>query len=184
MTARFLAPGPAVTPVRWGVSPQAIRDNRLVQKRMNHNGAIYIQMSALLELAFSHRQNVTRRLLIELAKSIIRVKGCPELDRLTYRRKEALICWFCENCPELLTSPVLARLLPGYFGHESAPPFPTPMIPATGGNGPSTDIEELFAPVQNNEAEGPLPWDASWGSATHGEMDSPVCLAPSRKYSP
>jgi hypothetical protein len=44
----------------------------------------------------------TKHHLVNFAKALAQKKGI-QVDRLAVRQKICLICWFCENCPELLT---------------------------------------------------------------------------------
>jgi hypothetical protein len=44
---------------------------------------------------------MTRQALLSLAVALARQKGI-KLDRGAKRVKDALICWFCENCSEIL----------------------------------------------------------------------------------
>jgi hypothetical protein len=40
-----------------------------------------------------------------LAHKLIEERHLPRFDRLAQRKKEAVICWFCENCPDLVRNP-------------------------------------------------------------------------------
>jgi hypothetical protein len=52
----------------------------------------------------------TKEELLRLAEKFERSKGV-RIDRSAQRLKDCLVCWFCENCPELL-SPSPEGLVP------------------------------------------------------------------------
>jgi hypothetical protein len=76
--------------------------------RMMRVGARYQQMADALEIITSISQlKGTRVTLEEYATSLISQR------RLASRKKPALICWFCENCPDLLLNPGMQACLMG-----------------------------------------------------------------------
>jgi hypothetical protein len=77
---------------------QKARDDRQISERLRKCPVLYHGMTALLEdqAARAHRQ-LTRELMNSLADEMVRIFGTPKPDRLAVRKKEAMICWFCEN---------------------------------------------------------------------------------------
>jgi hypothetical protein len=61
--------------------------------------------------------------LLEIAKIIARQRGI-KIDRVARRTREGIMCWFCENAPEL----ACGRLLDSYFWHRVAPPAYANMV--------------------------------------------------------
>jgi hypothetical protein len=62
-------------------------------------------MNTLAAIIGSEQLSNTHSNLQDLAESLIRQRGLPAIDRLARRKKPGLICWFCENCPDLLHNP-------------------------------------------------------------------------------
>jgi hypothetical protein len=65
---------------------------------------LYGPMIDALETRFNKR--AVRSEMLELAADICAERGI-KLDRPAKRSKECLICWFCENVPELVGNPTL-----------------------------------------------------------------------------
>jgi hypothetical protein len=56
----------------------------------------------------------TQTNLLEFAQTLIRQRGLSPVDRLARRKKPALVCWFCENCPDLMLNPYLNGVQPAF----------------------------------------------------------------------
>lgn len=75
-------------------TPQSIRDNEKVRKRMKINGPKVEKVSNFIDKLFG--THVTIAILTSLAKLIIN-KHALVLDRLARRNRSALLCWYAEN---------------------------------------------------------------------------------------
>jgi hypothetical protein len=89
---------------------QTARDERTLELRKRKVGSQYAATEACLERALGRK--LTRKKLLAAANQLYerRVVEYPP-DRLCKRKKEALICWFCENVrppagPELPMLPI------------------------------------------------------------------------------
>jgi hypothetical protein len=66
----------------------------------------YHEMTKALDLIITAaHQKGTRDVLQGMAERLIQERRIRPLDRLARRKKQALVCWFCENCPDLLVNP-------------------------------------------------------------------------------
>jgi hypothetical protein len=86
--------------------------------------------------------------LTRLAEHIAKVRGVP-IDRLARRTKTSLICWLCENAPELALGCVPGYILPPKPNER--PQFPRPVMALTpppkrltAPPVPSPAVDELF----------------------------------------
>jgi hypothetical protein len=87
------------------LSHQTIRENTLLQLRIRRCGATYQEVADfLVDQATRSNKKLTHALLLSLANEMIATRGCPKLDRLAVRKKEGLICWFCEHAHELVST--------------------------------------------------------------------------------
>jgi hypothetical protein len=61
-----------------------------------------------------------------LAQRLINSRGLAPLDRLAKRQKLGLMCWFCENCLDIIANPqILGPLL---FPADTQNNFPVPPV--------------------------------------------------------
>jgi hypothetical protein len=115
--------GPMTIIIRKTTKP-TIRQTQLDEQRGIHrrkaNERLFDQMMKKLQ------QN-GKNSLLQFAKAVAKKKGIS-VDRLARRQKDSLICWFCENCPELLNDDPLTSVT----NQQSAEPIllPTPKEPA------------------------------------------------------
>jgi hypothetical protein len=99
---------PLRIPPVGAISETIAREHQMLGRRIAQVGQWYEKMEAFLEGAAAEtRQRCTHKYLLCLADYVIRVWGCPAVDRMAQRRKPALICWFCEKCPFLLSFSVM-----------------------------------------------------------------------------
>jgi hypothetical protein len=128
---------PRTSPVTV-LSAQGAKEQRALAARIAKLGPIYNDMHDYLEsvAACSHKR-FTRKFLHDLALDIIRVMELPGIDRLASRKKDAMICWYCEHCPFLPRIPEycrMARAIPVPVnppqGQAPANPTPQPQPPA------------------------------------------------------
>jgi hypothetical protein len=84
----------------------------------------------LESVAACSNKRFTREFLHDLAIDVIRVMGCPDIDRLASRKKGALICWFCEHCAFLPQIPHYCRMAASIAVPVNPPPAPAPAAPA------------------------------------------------------
>lgn len=75
-------------------TPQSIRDNEKVKRRIRINGEKFDQVSNYIDKYFGI--HVTIAILTSLAK-IVTGKHKVKLDRLARRNRAALLCWYTEN---------------------------------------------------------------------------------------
>jgi hypothetical protein len=70
--------------------------------------------------------------MISLAQALIRERQLGRLDRLAQRKKAGVICWLCENCPDLIVNPWMHILqLPTSTGQNTpAQPIIIRQVPA------------------------------------------------------
>jgi hypothetical protein len=84
------------------------------------HGSLFHQMTSVLTKVFGG--NLTKSKLMELARSVAAEKGLT-IDRGAKRMKDGLICWFCENIPQLLVGNTFessnASLMPDYGDRAS-----------------------------------------------------------------
>jgi hypothetical protein len=65
---------------------------------------LYDQVNEFLQSqADKTKGKVTREVLFSLADQMISTRGSPKIDRLASRKKEGLMCWFCENISALVS---------------------------------------------------------------------------------
>jgi hypothetical protein len=84
-----------------------------VMERVRRVQPHYEQMDiALTMVAASAHLAPTCGSLLRLAHHLIQQRELPPLDRLARRQRAGLVCWFCENCPDLLAAPYLFRWVP------------------------------------------------------------------------
>jgi hypothetical protein len=108
-------------------------------------------MHSLQLLAQAENKNCTRSWMRSLAVRLISEKNKPALRRPEKRRKTALVCWFAENCQELL---IPAR-----------PVLTIPILPAI----PSHPGEQ---PAFDKNFDGDEPWlDVELSDSTEGHED-------------
>ena len=78
------------------------RQTAIDQERSNERrriaGGIFHRMSAVLVRVIHGK--ATRVALLRMAAALASQKGIT-IDRGSKRLKDSLICWFCENCPEI-----------------------------------------------------------------------------------
>jgi hypothetical protein len=81
-------------------------DRSHVRERMMRVAGLHDQMTQLVIAAaeMAHLPN-TRGTILLFAERLIAQRHLPPLDRLARRQKPALMCWFCENCFDLLHDP-------------------------------------------------------------------------------
>jgi hypothetical protein len=107
---RFFPPSELIViPLASRGSPLGLatqREAAAVHDRMMRVGPRYHEMVRALEVITKMLQlKTTRAPLEDFANSLIKERGLPPLDRLARRKKQALICWFCENCPDVMLNP-------------------------------------------------------------------------------
>jgi hypothetical protein len=80
-----------------------MKENQCQDARQRANANIFDAMRTALE-ARARRSGTecTMAFLKDLASYLVQTKGKQKPDRLASRKKIALICWFCENCQELI----------------------------------------------------------------------------------
>jgi hypothetical protein len=83
------------------------RESATALERRRRNSAIFCAMEAALKALC---RGFTKAELLRLAEKFETVKGV-RVDRSARRQKDCLVCWFCENCPELL-DPNPAQVVP------------------------------------------------------------------------
>jgi hypothetical protein len=81
---------------------QTMIDHERSNERRRRVGPLYDQMCVILTRLTSGKLN--RAILLGLAEQLAKQKGIT-VDRTAKRLKDCLICWFCENCQELLWQP-------------------------------------------------------------------------------
>jgi hypothetical protein len=80
-----------------------MQENSQASARRHQLGDVYDRMAWSLEsLARLDEARPTREWMKNLANRLIDKKNKPPLGRLEKRRKVALICWFAENCQEIM----------------------------------------------------------------------------------
>jgi hypothetical protein len=78
------------------LSAQTVRDENKNRKRREQVGSRYDQMKIILEKCVKPKAILER--LVPIAEHLINENFAQgKLDRIARRRKEALICWFCEH---------------------------------------------------------------------------------------
>jgi len=86
-------------PTRAAANPQSLREAERALERRRRNSAHFEAMLALLrQITRTGRMEEIRPLALRIAG----LKGIA-VDRAAKRQKESLVCWFCEQCPELLS---------------------------------------------------------------------------------
>lgn len=78
------------------VTGQTQRDLHKIRQRKNKNKVMYARMQ-------KHLAGISKGLLLRVANEISTTKEIPPADRICRRNRDALICWFCEACPEMLS---------------------------------------------------------------------------------
>jgi hypothetical protein len=80
------------------LSPQTLRENETLHKRIRACGLVYPEVSSRLE-DYATRSGIklTHNMLMRLAGQMIATVGSPQVDRVARRHKAGAICWFCEN---------------------------------------------------------------------------------------
>jgi hypothetical protein len=112
-----------VTIIMQKQSKSTIRQTQLEEqrgiRRRKANERLFDQMMNKL-------QQLGKNSLLQFAEAVAKTKNIS-VDRLAHRQKDSLICWFCENCPELLND---LPLIPA-TNQQSAEPisFPEPKEP-------------------------------------------------------
>jgi hypothetical protein len=88
----------AVIPDSTGicVTAQTQRDLQKCQQRVNKNRCLFPRMK-------DHLQRFPKAELLKYANELSTQKQIPPADRICRRNRDALICWFCESCPEILS---------------------------------------------------------------------------------
>jgi hypothetical protein len=87
------------------------RENEALRQRLQRNAAHTERMSASLNCIIHGLQSANRRVTLDnLATRLANHRRLPLPDRLARRKKPALICWFCENCLDLVQDPSLNQL--------------------------------------------------------------------------
>jgi hypothetical protein len=80
-------------------TPQTRRDLEKIKQRKNKNSYVFPMMRAYL-------QQFPKGVLLQVAREISESKQIPPVDRICRRNREALICWFCESAPEVLSKQI------------------------------------------------------------------------------
>jgi hypothetical protein len=78
---------------------QTEKDQEQANIRLRKNFRVYHIMYSILEVITG---KVTLNSMLALAEQFAPLKGI-RVDRIARRRKNCLICWFCENCSEFLS---------------------------------------------------------------------------------
>jgi hypothetical protein len=77
-----------------GFTRQTLRDVAAVKRRVASCGELFDVMKKSLK-------NVTKTELLTHAQFLITQLSLPPCDRMCRRNRDALICWFCENKPDV-----------------------------------------------------------------------------------
>jgi hypothetical protein len=104
----MIAPGTIRTNQRireTGASRQTARDNDCVQQRIAACAAIFPDVKARLK-------GGTKDELLKYAEDIAQQRHLPPPDRVCRRSRDAVICWFCANAPNVLTEVTRKVVLP------------------------------------------------------------------------
>jgi hypothetical protein len=85
------------------LSPQTLRENEILAERVRKWGSLFRQVTEFLEDQANRRKvKLTRDVMLELAGEMVATLGCPRIDRIAYRQKQGILCWFCENFQDLM----------------------------------------------------------------------------------
>jgi hypothetical protein len=107
------------------------RENEALQKRVRSNAMLFGNMSVSLSLIIPALRIPNRRVTLDdLATRLAKHRHLNPPDRLARRKKPALICWFCENCPDLLQDPSILSLDELYSTNQENP-TPPMLVQAT-----------------------------------------------------
>ncbi|OHT17561.1 hypothetical protein TRFO_00797 [Tritrichomonas foetus] len=78
---------------------QTERDQLRINEKVRKNRICYSQMEKVLNIIYGGQ--VTKGKLLKMAHLIAKQRNL-KIERIEKRNKSALICWYCENCPDLL----------------------------------------------------------------------------------
>jgi hypothetical protein len=94
-----------------GQSAATIAEQRRCRERMERNAGMYTTMSRWLATIL--HQKVTKDSLLRFAEKMALKLNVP-IDRDARRLKDCLICWICENAPQLVVAEpaTIGELLP------------------------------------------------------------------------
>jgi hypothetical protein len=79
---------------------QTARDNQIAQARISQHAEILPRMK-------SRFHDYTIQDLRNVAAAVVEQHGVPGPDRIARRRRDVLICWFCQFYPSILHEPDL-----------------------------------------------------------------------------
>jgi hypothetical protein len=101
---------------------ETLQENEQLSERRRALADQFGEMHRSLEL-LANRQGAkaTRKWLGDMAKRLVREKNKQEVDRQAKRRRNALICWFAEHCPEIAREFPPPPRIPN--------PLPVPILP-------------------------------------------------------
>jgi hypothetical protein len=135
------------------MTAQTDRDNAELLARMRRASACYKPMEAFLEGQIGSR--LTREKLFSLANRLYaqQIVDDPP-DRLCRRKKEALVCWFCEHLVQVYSRLTPRNAAPPERLPEFEPPV-EPHSPVDMPGRPSGDVADV----------------AAWGEPTPSEDD-------------
>jgi hypothetical protein len=88
-----------------GVTAQTRRDLQKCQQRVNKNRCLFPLMK-------DHLHRFPKAELLKYASKLSTQKQIPPVDRVCRRNRDALICWFCESCPDILGAVAASVALP------------------------------------------------------------------------
>jgi hypothetical protein len=115
-----------IGPKKTDLAPKTINDQKAINDRMRECSVTYPAMQRALDQAFSQNQiNPTASELRQFADFLVEKEGRSKLDRLARRNKQATICWFCEQCPELLVTNSLFIRYAATLTRTPKPPLPS-----------------------------------------------------------
>jgi hypothetical protein len=147
-------PSIALPRAGYGLSPQTLRENEALELRIRKCAGLYQQVNELLQgQAGKNRGRLTREALFSLAEQMISALGTPRIDRLATRKKEGLMCWFCENINDLV------KIL--HMGGATVPQTPLSLPQFPRASEPSHDEPEPPAPLPDFP-----PAALTWGTVT------------------
>jgi hypothetical protein len=79
---------------------QIEKDNRSIWKRKEVLGQRFFAMNELLRTR-------NRKELILAARMLQNDRRLVKIDRIARRNRDALICWYCETCPDILNNEII-----------------------------------------------------------------------------
>jgi hypothetical protein len=135
------------------LAPETLASQATVTKRTRQVATMIPNMIQRLTRLFAEVKLVaTHGRLVSFGQFLVDHYGRKRMDRLAKRLKPALICWFCEQCPDLLDSPVaFNRYMADLHSQSQAPRAALPGVaeimrtmPAFASECPQGDVYTLL----------------------------------------